>query len=264
MSQPSENDAPRPRIIPVLLLRGGGLCKSRGFGHERYIGDPLNTARIFNEKEADELIFLDIDATINQRHPDLDRLRDIATECFMPVCYGGGITSVGQIEAILRLGIEKVCLGASALLDPALVREAARAFGSQSIVVCLDVRRSWWRGECLVVHRGAKRVPGRFEDHLRRIEDLGAGEAIVQSVDRDGSMSGYDLDLIRRASACVRLPLVALGGAGRLDDLREALAAGASAAAAGSLFVFHGPHRAVLISYPDPGQIAGLPQMGRP
>lgn len=258
MTREPADDAPRPRVIPVLLLRSGGLCKSHAFGRERYIGDPLNAARIFNEKEADELIFLDIEATRERRPPDLDRLRDLATECFMPVSYGGGITSLGQIEAILRLGIEKVCLGSSAVLDPPLVREASRAFGCQSIVVCLDVRRSWWRGEILSVHRGTRRVSGTLEDHLRRLEDLGAGEAIVQSVDRDGSMSGYDLALIRRASACVRLPIVALGGAGRIDDLRAALAAGASAAAAGSLFVFQGPHRAVLISYPSPEQIAGL------
>lgn len=248
----------RPRVIPVLLMRDGRLVKGRCFARERYIGDSLNTVRIFNEKEADELIILDIGATPAGRPPDLDRLTDLASECFMPVCYGGGITDIAQIEAILRLGIEKICLGSAAIRNPELVRSASRVFGAQSIVVCLDVRRNWWRGEHLVFEHGSRRCPGRPEDHLRRLEDSGAGEVIVQSVDRDGTMAGYDLDLIHRMSSQVGIPVIALGGAGRLDDMASVLRAGAAAAAAGSMFVFQGPHRAVLVNYPSPEKIDRL------
>jgi cyclase len=239
-------------------MRDGRLVKGRCFARERYIGDSLNTVRIFNEKEADELILLDIGATPAGRPPDFGRLADLASECFMPLCYGGGITDLAQIEAILRLGIEKVCLGSAAVRNPELVRSASQVFGAQSIVVCLDVRRNWWRGEHLVFEHGSRRFPGRPEDLLRRLEDAGAGEAIVQSVDRDGTMAGYDLELIRRLSSQVDIPVVALGGAGCLEDLASVLRAGAAAAAAGSLFVFHGPHRAVLVNYPSPEKIDRL------
>lgn len=248
----------RPRVVPVLLMREGRLVKGRCFANERYIGDPLNTVRLFNEKEADELILLDIGATAGARPPDMARLADLAGECFMPLCYGGGVSDLSQIEAVFRLGVEKVCLGSAAMLNPELVKDASRLFGAQSIVVCLDIRKGWWRGEHLVIRNGTKRIPGRPEDMLRRLEDAGAGEAIIQSVDRDGAMDGYDLELVRRMASCVSIPVVALGGAGRLEDMALALGAGAAAAAAGSLFIFRGPHRAVLVNYPSAQDIDGI------
>lgn len=246
----------RPRIIPCLLVEHGRLVKTVAFRRSTYVGDPINAIRVFNDKGADELVLLDIAATPDGIGPDFELLEKVATECFMPLCYGGGVTSVEQMRRVLGLGIEKVALNTSAVEHPALVSEAAAEFGSQSVVVSIDVRRGR-RGQDQVVTRGARnRTRLDPVEFAREAERLGAGELLLTSVDRDGTMQGYDLELIRHVSTAVGIPVVACGGAATGQDLVAAIDdGGASGAAAGSMFVFTGRHRAVLISYLSPDDL---------
>ncbi|MEQ1762921.1 MAG: AglZ/HisF2 family acetamidino modification protein [Pyrinomonadaceae bacterium] len=242
----------RPRIIPVLLLRDGGLVKSVKFRSHKYIGDPLNAARIFNELEADELIFLDIDASRNGRSISLDFVNAVAEEVSMPFSVGGGITSIEEIRAITRSGVEKVIIGSHAVQDPEFVRQAADAFGSSTISVCIDVKKDLFRGERVRTVNG--RIRSHFEpiEFARLMETHGAGELIVQSIDRDGTMSGYDIGLVKAVSDAVDVPVVALGGASGESDLVEASREGcANGVAAGSLFIYQSAARGVLINYPE-------------
>ena len=242
----------RTRVIPCLLLRNGGLVKTVKFGEAKYVGDPINAVKIFNEKEVDELVFLDITATAASRGPNFELIRDIATEAFMPFGYGGGIATIDQVASLVALGVEKVVLNTSVVERPEFIREAANLVGSSSVVVSIDVKRSLL-GRYEVVTRNAGRKSGLDPiEWARRAADLGAGEVLLTSVDRDGTQKGYDLALLRQVTEAVSIPVIASGGAGSLDDFRAAVQeAGASAVAAGSLFVFHGKHRAVLITYPD-------------
>lgn len=240
------------RVIPCLLLRGRGLVKTTKFKEPKYLGDPRNVVKIFNEKEVDELALVDITASAENRQPDFELVREIVSEAFMPVAYGGGIRSVDDARKMLGLGVEKIIVNTHALKSPAFVAEAARQFGSQSVVVCLDVKRGFF-GKYEVHSDAGRRGTGRNPVELaREMEDLGAGELVVQSIDRDGTMEGYDIDLVRSVTSAVRIPVIALGGAGKVAHLGEVVRdGGASAAAAGSMFVFQGKHRAVLISFPD-------------
>lgn len=239
------------RVIPCLLLQGSGLVKTVRFGNPTYLGDPRNTVKIFNEKEVDELILLDIAATREGRGPNLQLLSELTSECFMPLAYGGGIKSLDDVERIIRLGVEKVSINSLAVESPEFVKQAAERFGSQSIVVSIDVKRGMF-GRYEVFTRGGTGRCGLDPIGLaKRMEDLGAGELLLNSIDRDGTMRGYDLELIHQVSGAVGIPVIACGGAGSLEDLAAAIKqGGAAAAAAGSLFVFHGRHRAVLISFP--------------
>jgi cyclase len=242
----------RPRVIPVLLLRNRGLVKTVRFKDPTYLGDPINVVKIFNDKEVDELVFLDINATIEGRRPPFDTLAEIASECFMPLGYGGGVSALEDIKTILGVGIEKVSINSHAVENPSFVRQAADQVGSQSVVVSIDVKKTLL-GRYQVVTQGGRRTtsldPVRFAVQMA---EMGAGEILLTSVDRDGTMQGYDLDLIRKVAHAVDIPVVACGGAAKLDDLAAAVRdGGASAAAAGSMFVFQGKHRAVLISYPS-------------
>jgi cyclase len=247
------------RVIPTLLLRNRGLVKTVRFGNPRYVGDPINAVRIFNDKEVDELAFLDITATVEGREPPYEALQDIASECFMPFCYGGGVTVLDQIRRLLKLGVEKVALNSEAVRNPEFIRTAADQVGSQSIVVSIDVKRNLFGQYRVQTHSGKK---GTGLDPVRwaaRAEELGAGEILLNSIDRDGTMQGYDLDLVARVSSAVNIPVIACGGAGDVNDLAAAVKqGGASAAAAGSMFVFEGKHRAVLISYPPQAQLRQL------
>jgi cyclase len=241
----------KTRVIPVLLLRGKGLVKTVKFKEPKYIGDPINSVRIFNEKEVDELVFLDITATPEGRGPDFELLADITGEAFMPMAYGGGITALEQVQRIFSLGFEKVVIDTAAYVAPQLIRDAVAIYGSQSIVGCVDVRRTLLGRYELSSHAGKTRQPVGLKEHVLELERLGVGEIIVNAVDRDGTQSGYDLKLIREVSSVVSVPVVACGGASSLDDFAAAVyEGGASAVAAGSIFVFVGPHRAVLINYP--------------
>lgn len=241
-----------PRVIPSLLLRGQGLVKGVQFDNYKYVGDPINAVRIFSEKEVDELIFLDITATKENRAADSALIQTIADESFVPFCVGGGIRKLSQIRDFLNAGAEKVAINTAAIETPDLVREAAAAFGSQSIIISIDVRRSW-RGTYTVYTRcGTCNTGLNPVDLARQVEQLGAGEILLTSINRDGTMSGYDIPLIKSVASAVTIPMIACGGARSLQDIHDVVVKGsASAAAAGSLFVFHGPKRAVLINFPE-------------
>lgn len=243
----------RPRVIPVLLLRGDGLVKGIQFKDHRYVGDPMNAIKIFNEKEVDELAFLDIRGTEENRIPRLGYLEKIADECYMPFAVGGGIKSVKHIREILHAGAEKVSINSAAVENPDLIAEAAALFGSQSVVVSIDYRRGRGDGPYDVYTRaGSKRTELDPVGWAVRAAGLGAGEILLNSIDRDGTMEGYDLDLLAEVASAVTVPVIACGGAGNVEDFGHAIhTAGASAVAAGSMFVFHGRRRAVLISYPE-------------
>ena len=240
------------RAIPILLYGGTGLVKSIKFKDPKYVGDPINAVKIFNEKEVDEIVLLDITATPNNRRPDFRLIASVASECFMPMGYGGGIQDIEDIKRIFKLGVEKVSINSAAISDPELIRRAADISGSQSIVVSIDVKKNRFGRYEVYTHGGRKPTgldPVRFAGEMQR---QGAGEILLNSIDRDGTMQGYDLDLIGRVTGVVGIPVIACGGAGKLQDLADAVhVGGASAAAAGSFFVFHGKHRAVLISYPS-------------
>jgi len=241
----------KTRVIPCLLLKHQGLVKTVRFQAPKYLGDPINIVKLFNDKEVDELIFLDITATIEHRPPPFDLLSKITSECFMPLGYGGGVRTLEDMRRLYSLGIEKVVVNSYAVENPSFIRAAAEAFGSQSVVVSLEAKKNVRGKYQAVTHSGHKTTGG---DPVRFAEDMqrqGAGEILLNSVDRDGTQQGYDLELIRQVTRAVDIPVVACGGAGSLKDMVAAVRqGGASAAAAGSLFVFQGPLRAVLISYP--------------
>jgi len=246
----------RPRIIPCLLVSARGLVKTTGFADRRYVGDPINAVRIFNEKEADELIVLDIDATVAGVAPNFKLIADLAVECRMPLCYGGGITTVDQARQIVGLGVEKVAIGAAAAAKPQLIRDVATEIGSQSVVVVLDVRRKRQSDEYSVwTHNGRNGAQRLAAEFAAEAESLGAGEILVNSIDNDGLMRGYDLALASQIRHGVSLPITMLGGAGSLEHMGQLIGAcGVVGAAAGSLFLFKGRYKAVLINYPSPAQ----------
>ncbi|MFQ5571603.1 MAG: AglZ/HisF2 family acetamidino modification protein [Rhodothermales bacterium] len=239
------------RVMPCLLLRNRGLVKTIKFKNASYVGDPINTVRIYNEKEVDELIFLDITATPQQKAPPYELLEEIASECFMPFTYGGGVRALDQMKQIFSLGVEKVAVNSYAAEYPAFIREAADTFGSQSIVASIDVKKKLF-GRYEVYSHGATR-PSRRDpvEVAEEVERQGAGEILLTSIDRDGTMEGYDIELISRVTRAVGIPVIACGGAGSLEDFGRAVReGGASAVAAGSMVVYQGKHRAVLINFP--------------
>ena len=242
----------RTRVIPCLLLKGNGLVKTTKFKNPTYVGDPINAIKIFNDKEVDEMVFLDIMATNEKRGPNYKLLSEISTECFMPLGYGGGITTLDQIEKLFNLGIEKVIMNSSAFSKPDLLKNAIQTFGSQSIVASMDVKKNWLtKRQTVYTMSGEENTRLSPIDYSRQLEQIGVGEIIVNSIDLDGTMAGYDYELIKAVSSSVKIPVVALGGAGSFEDLGKAKKSGASAVAAGSLFIFQKTHRAVLITYPN-------------
>lgn len=241
----------RVRIIPCLLLRSHGLVKTRKFKDPVYLGDPVNVVRIFNEKEVDELVLLDIDASKGGREPDYELIAEIAGECFMPIAYGGGVRTLDQARRLIRCGVEKVVVNTAATESYDLIREAAQVFGSQAVVGAVDVKRTLLGGYRVVAKSASVEVKLPLDEHIQALIAAGAGEIFLNSVDRDGTMEGYDLSLIRRVSQQISVPVIACGGAGTIEHLTAAVNEGASAVAAGSMFVFHGRLRAVLINYPQ-------------
>jgi cyclase len=240
----------RYRVIPTLLLKKNGLVKTTRFKNPVYIGDPINAVRIFNEKEVDELILLDITATNEKREPNYRKIEEIVSEAFMPIGYGGGINKLEQIEKLFKLGVEKVVLNTVAHLNPDLIKQATQIFGNQSIVAWIDVKKDYLGKNKIYTNSGKRKQQNNLLEFLRSIEQSGVGEVIINSIDQDGTMAGYDIDLIRQVSKSINIPVVASGGAGKIEDFSEAIKAGASAVSAGAMFVFQGVHRAVLISYP--------------
>lgn len=248
----------RHRVIPFLLIKDGGLVKTREFRDPRYIGDPLNSIKIFNDKEVSELALLDISRSAQGLGPDFEMVRDIAGECFIPLSYGGGVGSIDDAARLFSLGVEKVIVKTAAIRSPKLVNEISTLAGSQSVAVCVDVDRGRF-GKMRIyapgtdLHRDAE-----WTDYVRELCDRGAGEVIIQSVNRDSSMSGLDLDAISAVANAVEVPIVAVGGVGSMEDMRRGISAGASAIGAGSYFVFHGPRRAVLITYPEYSELLSI------
>jgi cyclase len=239
------------RVIPILLLQNGALVKSVQFQRHQYIGDPINAVKIFNDKEVDEMMVLDISATPERRTPDLALIRNLAEEAFMPLAYGGGITQLDQIKQLIHMGIEKVVINTAAAKNPGLITAAANWAGSQSLVVSMDVKKNMLGKYHPYTNNGQQKLPLTPGQFARQMEDAGAGEILLQDISKDGSFSGYALDIIRNVSDAVRIPVVAAGGAGSITDFVDAVKAGASAVAAGSMFVLQRAHRAVLMSYPS-------------
>jgi cyclase len=239
------------RVIPCLLLQNGGLVKTVRFKNSKYVGDPINAIRIFNEKYVDELIFLDINASRSNKEPDYDLVDRIAGECFMPLCYGGGIKTVDQARKLVALGVEKISINNTAIYNPELIRQLVDEFGSQSVVGAMDVKRNIWGKEFVYDSSKGRLTKLNPLNHAQNLVDAGVGEIFINDVNRDGTYRGYNTELISSIANRVSVPVIACGGAGHIDDIQQVFSAGASAAAAGSLFVFYGPHRAVLINYPD-------------
>ncbi|MEO6866370.1 MAG: AglZ/HisF2 family acetamidino modification protein [Gemmatimonadaceae bacterium] len=246
----------RPRITPCLLVRDGGLVKTVQFRNAKYVGDPINAVKIFNEKEADELVVLDIDATSHGAEPDFKMIARLAVECRMPLCYGGGIKSALHAKRIIGLGVEKVAVSSAAIENPRLLTEISQEIGNQSVVVVLDIKKRTVRGGYEVYTNNGQRATGRNPFEIAaEAEGLGAGEVVVNSIDNDGMMKGYDLALAGKVRAATALPMTMLGGAGSLADIGKLIeASGVIGAGAGSLFVFKGAYKAVLINYPNPAQ----------
>ena len=240
----------RSRVIPCLLIKNSGLVKTINFGEPKYVGDPLNAVKIFNEKEVDELIIIDIDATKNGTEPNYSLIKKIAFECRMPLCYGGGIKSVEQALKIIRLGVEKVALSSAIIENPSLISSLASVIGSQSVVAVVDIKKKIFEGYKAYILNGSKEVKQDLDKLLKKIENFGAGEIVINSIDNDGLMKGYDLNLAKKVRKAVNVPITILGGAGSKEDIFQIVdyfkVIGASA---GSLFVFKGVYKAVLINY---------------
>jgi cyclase len=244
------------RVIPCLLLKNQGLVKTINFKGDKYVGDPINAIRIFNDKEVDELVFLDILASKEKRGPNMTYVKALASECFMPFAYGGGITTLDQIAELNSIGVEKVIINSAAFLQDNFIVQAVERFGTSSIVLSLDFKKDFFGNYNAYILGGSKKINYSFKDILAKVNEWQVGEVIVNSIEKDGTMKGYDEILINKISSVVDMPIVALGGAGSIEHMKTVVDnAGASAVAAGSLFVFYGPHNAVLINYPSIKQL---------
>jgi cyclase len=241
-----------PRITPCLLVHNKGLVKTVKFKDSKYVGDPINAVKIFNEKEVDELVVFDIDATIENRGPDYKLIENLANECRMPLCYGGGIKTVSQAQRILSLGVEKIAISSAVFDNPNLIQEISSQVGNQSVVVVFDVKKKLFGGYDLYTHNAKNKIKLDLIGLVEKVQELGAGEIIINSIDNDGMMKGYDLDLINKIKNKTNVPMTVLGGAGALEDISQVIDKfGIIGCAAGSLFVFKGKYKAVLINYPN-------------
>lgn len=241
----------RPRIIPTLLVHENGLVKTVNFKNPKYVGDPINAVKIFNEKEVDELAVFDIDATVLGKDPNYSLIERLASQSMMPLCYGGGVKTAEQAQRIFSLGIEKIALSSAVLQNPSLITEISDRVGAQSVIVVLDVKKKLLGGYEVYTHNGKKATGINPFKFVQEAQKLGAGEIVINSIDKDGQMKGYDLDLIDKIREKITLPMTVLGGAGSLSDIEKIIDKhGVIGVAAGSLFVFKGPYKAVLINYP--------------
>lgn len=246
------------RLIPSLLLKNNGFVKTTKFKNPIYIGDPINTLKIFNTKEVDEIMVLDIEATRLNRNPNYDLIEQFASECFIPLCYGGGIKNIEQASILFKLGVEKISVQTSALEDLGLIRKLSERFGSQSIIVSIDIKKDWLNRPQVYIASKNKNTNLNWISYAKQAVEAGAGEILLNSVDNDGTLKGPDLNLIKILSSEISTPLIAQGGISCLSDVKAAVDSGASAVAAGSFFVFYGPHRAVLITYPEYKELVSL------
>lgn len=246
------------RIIPCLLLKGQGLVKGKNFKEHKYVGDPINAVKIFNYLEADELLFLDIGATGEKRLPPLGLVQKIADQSLMPFGVGGGIRTMEDARAIIQAGAEKICLNTAAFENPGVITEIANVFGNQAVVISVDYRVIDGKKQ-IFTRCGKNKINGNFNEVLSDLTKMGAGEIIINSIDREGSFSGYDIETVKEASESVKVPVLACGGAASIDDLKKAIRDGhAQASVAGSMFVLHGPRRAVLINYPSKEELVEI------
>ncbi|MEV9477225.1 AglZ/HisF2 family acetamidino modification protein [Aliarcobacter butzleri] len=242
----------KSRIIPCLLVHNKGLVKTVKFKESKYVGDPINAVKIFNEKESDELIVLDIDATVEGREPDYKMIENLAAECRMPLCYGGGIKTVEQATRIFNLGVEKIALSSAVIENLKLVSDISKEVGIQSVVVVIDVKKKMFGGYDIYTHNGTKKTNIDLEKFIIELQSLGIGEIVINSIDNDGVMKGYDLSLIEKIKPLINVPMTVIGGAGSLDDIEKLIEKfGIIGCSAGSLFVFKGKYKAVLINYPN-------------
>jgi imidazole glycerol-phosphate synthase subunit HisF len=246
------------RVIPCLLIQNSGLVKTIQFKNPTYVGDPINAVRIFNEKQVDELVLLDIAASKTDREPDYELIENIVSEAFMPIAFGGGVRTLAQAKRLINLGVEKIVINTAVLNNTLLVRQIADSLGSQSVVICLDIKKDWLGKYQLFNSSKGKAVNLDLMKYLHSTVNAGAGEIFLNSVDCDGIGSGYDLELIERISSAIDVPVIACGGAGSVNHFKNAVDAGASAVAAGSMFVFMGKRRAVMINYPSREQLEGV------
>jgi len=247
------------RVIPSLLISNGGLVKSVKFKDYKYIGDPINAVKIFNDKGVDEIAIIDIDATRNNRPPNIEKIQEIASEAFMPLSYGGGITNLDEVKLLFYNGVEKIIINKVAYTNPTLVTEIAKNFGSQSVIISIDVKNTLFGGYKIHADNGRKKLLLNPEEFAKKMEDLGAGEILLNNIDRDGTFQGYDTGLIEKVSSSISIPLIALGGAANINDFKLAINAGASAVSAGSMFVFMKNSRdSIMINYPSPSDIAAM------
>ncbi|MFY4768214.1 AglZ/HisF2 family acetamidino modification protein [Aliarcobacter butzleri] len=247
------------RVIPCLLLHKGGLYKTEKFKKPTYIGDPINAIKIFNEKEVDELMFIDIDASVEDREANYKMIEDIASECFMPLCYGGGVKNIEQMKKIYALGVEKVSISSQAIINPNFIKEAARLFGNQSVIVTIDIKKDFWGNKKVFINNGKKNTKLNPIDFIKQVESLGAGEIVINSCDNDGIMKGYDIELLKEIKENTKVPIIALGGAGNLNHIKDVFEnSKVDAVACGSMFVYQGPLKGVLISYPSYQKIQEL------
>ena len=242
----------RARIIPCLLVHKKGLVKTVNFKNPKYVGDPINAVKIFNEKEVDELMVIDIDATVEGRGPDFNLIKNLAVECRMPFCYGGGVTKVEEAREIIKLGAEKIAISSSAINNFDLLTKIGEVVGMQSIVVVIDVKKKLFGGYDIYIKNGKEKTKIKINDFLVQLNQIGVGEIVINSIDRDGTMQGYDMDLISYVRENVDMPLTVIGGAGTHSDIKQLISKfKIIGAAAGSLFVFKGKYKAVLINYPS-------------
>jgi imidazole glycerol-phosphate synthase subunit HisF len=249
----------RPRVIPVLLLQGKGLVKSIRFTNHRYIGDPINAVKIFNDLKADELVFIDIMATPENRTISLDFVKNVGEEANMPFAVGGGIKSISDIRSIINQGAEKVIINSAAALNTEFIKQASQTFGSSTIVVCIDFKKKRLSKSQTWIHNGKKPTGYSLVDYAKLMEEMGAGELIIQSIEQDGTMQGYDIESINKVSKAVKIPIVALGGAGNMEHLKKGYTEGnANGLAAGSMFVYQGSRRGILINYPPKAELLKL------
>ena len=240
-----------PRVMPCLLVENGRLVKTIKFKNPTYVGDPVNAIKIYNEKEVDELIIVDIIATKQKHKPNFELIKEIANECFMPVCYGGGISSIDEMKTLFNIGIEKVAVNSHAIDNPDLITKAAAAFGNQSVICSMDIKKNVFGRYQVFTHNGARNSKRNPIEYAQFVEKLGAGEILLNSIDKDGTWSGYDLELIKSVTDNVNVPVIALGGAGNTDHIAEAVKiAGASAVGLGSMAVFQGKELGVLVNFP--------------
>lgn len=247
------------RVIPCLLIHNGGLYKTTKFKKPNYIGDPINAVKLFNEKQASELIVIDIDASVKNHYPNFKLIEEIASEAFMPICYGGGVKNIEHMQRIFSSGIEKISVSSLLFEDLEMVKKAVKKFGSSSIVATIDTKKTLFKKQRAYIYNGKKKLPYTIDEVINLLQDSNVGELVVNSIDNDGTMGGYDLNLIQYISKQMNIPVVALGGAGSLDDIIKVIKkGGASAASAGSLFVYHGPRKGVLINYPNEEKLDNL------